>query len=70
MHWVLDVIFNEDGSLIRNAAENVSIIRKIAMNLIKKYKDQTGAKSSISGLRKASAWSDCVAEGILNCLVT
>jgi predicted transposase YbfD/YdcC len=69
-HWVLDVSFNEDGSLIRNAAENVSVIRKIAMNLIKKYKDQKGVKSSISGLRKASAWSDSIAEGILNCLVT
>ena len=40
------------------------------MNLIKKYKDLTGVKSSISGLRKTAAWSDRVAEGILNCLVT
>jgi len=67
---VLDVTFNQKGSFIRNAAENVSIIRKIAINLIKRYKDQTGVKSSMSGLRKVSAWSDRIAEGILNCLVT
>lgn len=37
LHWVLDVIFNEDLSTKQagNAAENFSIITKIALNLLK-----------------------------------
>lgn len=37
-HWMLDVLFREDASLVRknNGAENLSIIRKIAMNILKK----------------------------------
>src|SRR5690606_15421289 len=36
LHWVLDVLFNEDGCRIRkgNADENFSIIRKIALNML------------------------------------
>jgi len=37
-HWMLDVLFREDASLVRknNGAENLSMIRKIAMNILKK----------------------------------
>lgn len=37
-HWLLDVIFKEDKSLVRknNGAENLSMLRKIAMNILKK----------------------------------
>lgn len=37
LHWVLDVIFNEDHSTARKgkAIENISIIRKMAFNLTK-----------------------------------
>lgn len=40
LHWVLDVSFREDDSRIRkgNAAENLSIIRRLALNLIKQEK--------------------------------
>lgn len=36
LHWVLDVLFNEDGCRVRKgyADENFSIIRKIALNLL------------------------------------
>lgn len=39
-HWILDVIFNEDGSCIRNdnAAENMNMIRKWAMNIHNRFK--------------------------------
>lgn len=37
-HWMLDVVFREDESLVRknNGAENLSMLRKIAMNILKK----------------------------------
>lgn len=36
LHWVADVVFNEDASLARadHAAENMSLIRRLAMNII------------------------------------
>lgn len=38
LHWCLDVVMNEDQSRIRikNAAENFSVLRRIALNLLKK----------------------------------
>jgi predicted transposase YbfD/YdcC len=37
LHWVLDVSFNEDSSRVRrsNAAENISVIRHLVLNLLK-----------------------------------
>jgi predicted transposase YbfD/YdcC len=37
LHWVLDVVFGEDRSRItrKNGAENLGIVRKIAMNLLR-----------------------------------
>ena len=37
LHWVLDNIFDADYCLVRkdNAAQNLNVIRKIAMNLLK-----------------------------------
>jgi len=39
LHWYLDVIFNEDASRTRkdNSAENFSVIRRIALNILKKF---------------------------------
>jgi len=43
LHWVLDTQFGEDQCRIheRNAAENLSLLRKIAMALIKNVKDKS-----------------------------
>ena len=48
--WVLDVSFSEDASLIHtsNAAENFSLLRKIAMTWLNKYP----SRGSIKGKRK------------------
>ena len=37
-HWMLDVVFREDESTVKknNGAENLSMLRKIAMNILKK----------------------------------
>lgn len=38
LHWVLDVSYNDDGSTVRkgHGAENLSTIRRIALNMLKK----------------------------------
>lgn len=57
LHWCLDVGFNEDDCRVRtgNAAENFSVIRRIALNLLKK---ETSRKVGIQAKRKKSGWSN------------
>jgi len=64
LHWVLDVAFNEDQSRIRigRAAENMNIIRKIALNTIKKNKS---SKRGVKGKRKQAAWNNSYLEELL-----
>ena len=40
LHWVLDVTFREDDSRVRDrtAARNLAILRKIAINLMGRYR--------------------------------
>jgi predicted transposase YbfD/YdcC len=42
LHWRLDVLFNEDRGCIRNdnAAENMNIMRKWALNILHKAKSK------------------------------
>ena len=68
LHYVLDVTFKEDNCQIYNAAENMSIIRKITFNLINKYQFNTKVKSSIPAIRKRSCWSEKVATSVLSYL--
>jgi len=53
LHWQLDISFREDASRIqhRNGAENFSLLRKMALGLLK----QNSAKLSIARKRKAAA---------------
>jgi predicted transposase YbfD/YdcC len=52
MHWLLDVHFCEDFCRIedRNVQQNLNIVRKIALNTIKDYKNKTASKRPISKL--------------------
>ncbi len=56
LHWSLDVIFGEDLSRkrIRNAAQNFSTIRKMALNLLKTQNE----KISVNRKRNKCALSD------------
>ncbi len=56
VHWVLDVAFNEDFSRKRAgyAAQNFSVLNRIALNLLKK--DDT--KLGINGKRKIIGWNN------------
>jgi predicted transposase YbfD/YdcC len=50
LHWILDVCFNEDSCRVRskNAAENLSRVRKIALTLLKNEKtSKLGVKSKM-----------------------
>jgi len=64
LHWTLDVNFNEDASRVRkgHADQNLSIIRRIALNLIKLDKNK---KPSQRIKRKQAAWSDNLREQIM-----
>jgi len=64
LHWSLDVNFSEDTSRIRkgNADQNFSIIRRIALNLIKL---EPTRKISQRGKRKVAGFADDFREGIL-----
>jgi predicted transposase YbfD/YdcC len=57
LHWVLDVVFNEDQSRIRQgyAAENAALLRKIALSLLKQ---DTNSTQSLKGKRQQAGWDD------------
>ena len=71
LHWVLDVVFNEDRSVFRakNAAQNMAIIRKLVINMIKRYKQATGDETAIKTMRKVSSWSTKSAGEIIRFMV-
>ena len=56
MHWVLDVAFREDDCRIRvgDAAQNFAILRRIALNLLKKEKTM---KLGINAKRLKAGWN-------------
>ncbi|ADU61349.1 ISAs1 family transposase [Pseudodesulfovibrio aespoeensis] len=56
VHWVLDVSFGEDQSRIRkdNSPENLSMLRKIALNCVK----QESTKTSMKRKRKMAGWDN------------
>jgi len=63
---VLDVSFGEDASTVRkdNAPQNLSLLKKIVLNLIRlDTSDQT--KTSLRLKRKRAAWDDDVRMKIL-----
>ncbi len=65
LHWALDVAFSEDASRKRtgNSAQNFSILKKIALNLLKK---DTTAKIGVKSRRLKAAWSNDYLLKILN----
>ena len=57
LHWVLDVVFNEDKARNRkdHSAANMAIIRHMALNIVKNDKS---SKTSIRGKRLKAGWDD------------
>ena len=72
MHWCLDVIFREDDRVIwnRNFAQNESIIRRLALNFLKKFQEIChyrigNAKVALKTLRKILMGSDSDMEKLI-----
>ncbi len=65
LHWTLDVAFSEDASRKRkgNAAQNYSILLKIALNLLKNEKT---VKQGIAGKRLKAGWNEEYLLKVLN----
>ena len=58
LHWLLDTVFKEDDSQVvdRQAATNLSIVRKTSLSLYKLYKAVTHEKISIRVTKKVFGW--------------
>ena len=56
LHWVLDVHFDEDGNRARkdNAPENLAILRRLALNILRAHPDPTPLRRKI----KRAGWDD------------
>jgi predicted transposase YbfD/YdcC len=56
LHWVLDVVFDEDRARNRkdNGPENLAIVRKLALNMLRTHPD----KASIRRKIKRAGWDD------------
>ena len=57
LHWALDTSFGEDLSRVRdrNAAANLAVLRRIALNLVRADRSRPG---SLRGKRKMAGWDD------------
>ena len=65
VHWILDVTFREDECRIRSrsGAQNVSILRKLALNALNQEKT---LKRSLKQKRKHAAMNDDYMIAVLN----
>jgi predicted transposase YbfD/YdcC len=63
LHWVLDVVFDEDAQRSRkdNAPENLAILRQFAINLIRSHPAQNSMRQKI----KRAGWDDSFLLGLL-----
>jgi predicted transposase YbfD/YdcC len=63
LHWVLDVVFDEDRSRVRkdHGPENLALLRRMAVSMLKAEK----SKGSIRGKRLIAGWKNEFLEKIL-----
>lgn len=64
VHWVLDVTFEEDSSLITtgHAAENLSILKRLTLNILRFDPDP---KISLKGKRRKAGWNNAYLANLL-----
>jgi len=65
LHWRLDISFREDDSRVRkgNGAENLAVLRHIALNLLNKEKT---AKCGMQAKRLKAGWNETYLLKVLN----
>ena len=54
-HWVLDVAFREDESRVRRAAQNLAVLRRLALNLLRQDRS---TKIGVKGKRLKAGWDE------------
>ena len=66
LHWVLEVIFNEDKHRARkdHAPANLAMLRQLALNLLKRTSPPK-PKMSLKNLRKRAGWDTAFLEHVL-----
>jgi predicted transposase YbfD/YdcC len=66
LHWVLDVAFREDECRVRQgyAAENLAVLRHIALNLLKQ---EPSAKIGVRNKRLKAGWDNDYLLNVLTC---
>jgi predicted transposase YbfD/YdcC len=64
LHWILDVVFDEDANRTRkgNAPENLAIVRRLALNVIRSHPAPTSLRQKI----KRAGWDDSFLLGVLS----
>jgi predicted transposase YbfD/YdcC len=64
LHWVLDVVFDEDAQRSRkgNAPENLAILRRLAINIVRTHP----AKMSMRQKIKSAGWDNAFLLGLLS----
>lgn len=64
LHWVLDVVFDEDGSRVRtkHAQQNLATLRRLAINLLNQEQSR---KQSLKGKRQLAGWDETYLEKIV-----
>lgn len=64
VHWVLDVVFDEDASRARigHAQENIATMRRMAINMLNQEKSR---KVSLKGKRQLAGWDESFLERIV-----
>ena len=68
LHWLLDVVFKEDNRVLwnKNVIQNEAMIRRFALNLIRKYKTKFNDNRAIKSLRKILMNNNAIMENILH----
>lgn len=63
LHWIMDVVFDEDQSRVRkdHGPQNLAFLRRIALSLLKRH----SGKGSVRGKRLQAGWNEKVLEEIL-----
>lgn len=68
LHWLLDVVFKEDDRILwhKNVIQNEAVLRRCALNIIRKYKTHHNDQRAIKSLRKILIGNDDVMVKVLN----
>lgn len=66
LHWVLDIVFNDDQCRIRkgNAPRNIAIIKKTTLNLLQIIK-KSRPRVSLKAMRKLAGWDHDFLDSVL-----